>query len=316
MKKTLTSFFLFFTLILSAQNVQNEITKALDHISKQYYNPLVLTLGSFHYDYTESQSLFSRYLESLFEQTIGNMENISLFHRGAVRNMDPEFREVYGDIFELGSTNSILFGRFFEGNFSVRVELNVVSLENGSQIGSAQFHVPKNTIPSHLSISPVEMQEVEKKKDDFRISPDSSTTPISLEITTDRGLNPAYFDGEELQIRFFSNQDVYIKIFHISVHNEVTKIFPNPFHQHAKIPGNTLLQIPGSDYPFKFRLHEPFGREYIKVLASTEPFPENELALESLGNNPAEVFFNALGPEQINGNLAEKLIYYTISPKE
>jgi len=59
-------------------------------------------------------------------------------------------------------------------------------------------------------------------------------------------------------------------------------------------------------------LDEPYGTEFIKVMASTSQFADIEESFKDLGQASKERLTRGLTVEQRQGDLAEKLIRYTI----
>ena len=89
-------------------------------------------------------------------------------------------------------------------------------------------------------------------------------------------------------------------------------IFPNTFHKNNKIEKDKIYTIPDDSYGFTFVLGEPFGTEFIKIIASTTQFKDIETAFESLGEGSSDMIDKGLTIEQREGKLAEVLFSYTI----
>jgi hypothetical protein len=320
-KRVLAAFLLLISPLAFGDDVKAQIAEKLESISKNYPRELVMTFGTISYAYTDTQSSFSRFLEDLIEDVAQNLSNVEIFQRDAVKNMDPAFREIYGEIFDFGTTNSFLYGQFFDESDGIRFTFEVSSLETGAQIGRGEVRIKWEEIPPSVNHQPERLEELEDVLTNLQIIelPEVEVTqPASSDLTvmatTNRGANPVYYDGEEMVLRLHANQNCYIKIYHIGVNGEMTLIYPNPFDQSATLEGGKLLEIPSVTYPFRFILHEPFGREYIKVLASTSPFPDfGEPQLEPLGNNSRDIIMAGLGEAQLNGDLVESMVSYTIN---
>jgi hypothetical protein len=328
-KRVLAAVLLFLGATAFAEDPKEDIAESLQSISKNYPRDLIMTFGTISYAYTESQSTFSRFLEDLIEDVAQNLSNVEIFQRDAVKNMDPAFREIYGDIFDMGTTNSFLYGQFFDETDGIRFSYEVSSLETGTQIGRGEVKIKWESIPPSVNHKPERLEEVEDVLTNLQIvelpqvesnqGATSSTRffkddELRLMATTNRGANPVYFDGEIMTVQLHANVNCYIKVYHIDIEGNTTLIYPNPIESSTKLPGGKLLQIPSANYPFKFRLHAPFGREYIKVLASTVPFPEiNEQQLTPLGTNTREIIMAGLGEAQLNGDLVESVISYSIN---
>jgi hypothetical protein len=317
----LSAFLLLLSAMAFGDEAKKDIQEKLENISKNYPRELIMTFGTISYAYTDSQSTFSRFLEDLIEEVAQNMSSVQIFQRDAVKNMDPEFREIYGDIFDMGTTNSFLYGQFFDETDGIRFSFEVSSLETGSQIGRGEVKIKWEEIPPSVNHQPERLEEVEDVLTNLQIVelPEIEVTqPASSQLTvmatTNRGTNPVYYDGEELVLRLHANKNCYLKIYHIAVNGDTTLIYPNPFDPSATLPGGKLLEVPSYQYPFRFVLHEPFGREYLKVLASTSPFPDlGEKQLEVLGKDSRQIIMAGLGEAQLNGDLVESMISYSIN---
>ena len=96
-----------------------------------------------------------------------------------------------------------------------------------------------------------------------------------------------------------------------------TLIYPNRFDRGRMIKAGGIVRIPGTGYNFSFRLHAPFGTEFIKVVASTTPFALNEDSLTTLGANAAYVISQgaATAAGSSLAEVAESLASYHIGPR-
>jgi len=76
------------------------------------------------------------------------------------------------------------------------------------------------------------------------------------------------------------------------------------------------VKVPGAGWPFKFQLHAPFGVEYIKVLASNEPFPDVP-SFQSLGRDPGRILTRGLSVRSAStAQDAEAEVSYSIVPRQ
>ncbi len=103
---------------------------------------------------------------------------------------------------------------------------------------------------------------------------------------------------------------IILKIIDVTGEN-TTQVFPNKYEVNNFLPGGRFLKFPGDQAPFKFRLTEPYGAEYIKVVAGTRQFSNMGVAFQNLG-----MVTRGLMLEKVNRDnqeiMAEAEVSYTI----
>lgn len=107
--------------------------------------------------------------------------------------------------------------------------------------------------------------------------------PIAFQLTSDRGADPAYRIGEEIDLVMRTDRAAWVYCFYAQADGKVLQIFPNPaFWKRASEPrlnGGVVHRVPGdATYPFDLVLAEPTGLEMIKCSAVsrdvTDELPE------------------------------------------
>ncbi len=115
---------------------------------------------------------------------------------------------------------------------------------------------------------------------------------IKVSLTMDK---PAYYQNEYMNIELMVDSDAWVELYYYGVDDEVYRLFPNQYAKDNFVRGGQTVRIPG-DMPFKLRVflpedfNEESGNEVIKVVASSQPFSEEE----SL-DNQAEMFSHVDG---------------------
>jgi hypothetical protein len=195
------------------------------------------------------------------------------------------------------------------------------------KIDKEEIELPKRSIPSSISYQPGNFDdaaEIQEEIETLIEEPGESSTTgespaaqtdkkeFAIHATTNRGSGAVYRDGEEMVIRFFSNTDAYVKVYHIDVYGNTSLIFPNRFQSNNFIKGGEMQEIPREEDPFRFQLHEPFGTEFIKVVASSKQFRDIEDDFENLGGASRSLLSRGLSVTGTAAATAEVLINYTI----
>ena len=96
--------------------------------------------------------------------------------------------------------------------------------------------------------------------------------PIAFQLTSDRGADPVYWIGEEIDLIMRTDREAWVYCFYAQADGKVLQNFPNPaFWKRASEPRldpGKEHRVPGdSTYPFDLVLAEPTGLEMIKCFA-------------------------------------------------
>jgi len=312
-------FFSFFMLLLSvnafSQSPQ-ELARALDTLVPTLMQNQSVAFGSLTYGDTELGSSFSRHLEERLSLAIPRSTKLRLIQRGAIRNMDPSFREVYAEHFESQTPDALLSGTFVPEGRTIMVKLQLVSLFTAELLGAVEIPFALNTIPPGLTVAPPNLQSAQRLQTELETVVSRPAGNLTLNVTTTRGDGAVFMDGEEMELLVMASQDAFVNIYHIGIDGEIQLIFPNLFQTTARVRAGELVKIPGAGWPFTFELHAPFGVEHIKVLASTEPFPDVP-SFHSLGRDPGRILTRGLSVRRASTTQdAEAEVSYSIVPRQ
>jgi hypothetical protein len=321
MKKiTVFLIFLFFIFPLFADTIDYKILTALDRIENKVSGNLVTGICNIVYSDEELGSEFG----GLFRQklkvavqasdkfSLSETENLDLIkeqwdfqHSGFV-DEDQAVR-----IGELDAIQALFMGKYYDNGTNVSVYLDLVDVENGSVLSSEQIEIAKGDIS--VSIYPDNYDSVQNIIDEISQVSGSSQDDSLVNVWIERGNGAVYENGENLVINFFSKYGCFVKVYHIDVNGQAQLIFPNQYYNNNFITADTVYSIPDKNYPFKFSLGEPFGTEFIKVMASNVQFDDIEQSFSSLGTVTRGMLERGLKLEQ-NEEMSEVLLNYTIVP--
>ena len=182
--------------------------------------------------------------------------------------------------------------------------------ETGTILASDEMVISKSNIS--VSILPDNYNDALYIIDELSNISSASSENLIIKAWIERGNGATYVDGEDLIINFFSGTDCYIKVYHIDVNGQVQLIFPNIYYSDNFIKEGTIYRIPDTQYPFKFNLEQPYGTEFIKVMASTVQFADIEESFTDIGKATRGLLERGLTVEQREGQITEILLNYTI----
>lgn len=152
--------------------------------------------------------------------------------------------------------------------------------------GSAGFGQEPSAAASLLMVNlgkPSEPQTIQQKNPSFLVRAD-----------VNHGTR-VYREGDTLSISVACEIDAYIYVLYKQADNQIFLIFPNSTQSNNRVRARQAVQLPGPDDVFTWVVGPPFGKEYVKVIASREP-------LENL-SDPAmrQKFFNQVNTSAIKG---------------
>jgi len=117
----------------------------------------------------------------------------------------------------------------------------------------------------------------------------ASSSAFKLRISTDRGANGAYVEGDPLTIFIETERDAYVRIYHVAWKDRrFTMVFPNKHERNNFIRSGAVRRIPEEADSFVFEVSKPYGVDAIVAIAQTEPF-EDDAYVESHLDGQAEV---------------------------
>jgi uncharacterized protein DUF4384 len=291
-----------------------EICPILDSMADNYYQPaLTVAFGTFTYGYTGLGSSYSLYLEDLLSKAMAESNDMSLVVRSVVQNMDPEFRELYTEFFETASVDALLYGRFWEDDGNVRVDLELTSLTIGELIGRTSLYLSSADTPAGVAVLPPGLTQAAELQTEMVNLLSINSGNLVVKATTSRGDGAVYTDGENLTLHVFVSEDAYLKIYHVGVAGVMQLMFPNQYHPQNRVEGGSFTRIPGGGDQFELLLGPPYGVEYIKVIASTVQFDDMEQSFSDLGNATRGLLTRGLSVTTTKDREgAETLVQYSI----
>lgn len=296
------------------------ISDALDRMATSHYQPEVrAAFGAFTYGYTGLGSSFSRFVEEALTRAITGSKRVKLFARRAVQAMDASYRELYREYFQTAEADALLYGRFSvaEGGSGAgaKLHLEMASLSTGELLGAEDLLIPAAAVPSGISLTPPGLAQAQNLRSSLTDVLAAAGGNLVVQVVSDRGENPVYRIGENLQLHVFLNHDAYLKVYHVDVTGKTQLIYPNRFHPDNKVVGGGFVQIPQPGDPFQFRLGPPYGTEFIKVVASTRQFSDVEAAFSPLEGTARQAVTRGLVLVAVDAESAETLLAYTVVEK-
>ena len=307
----------------AAESWDAGLPASLDKLAASAWQPTLLTaFGTFTYADTSLPSPFSRFLEDSLKTAITNSSKLKLFNKSVASAMDPAFREAYGDFFKNNSVDALLSGRYYIEGPSVRARLELTGLADGILLGTLDLKLPVAVIPPDVGVAP-SAQASSTASSIGNLNTDSGKSALKVSVSTERGPGAVYREGEKMVILVTVNKSAWIKVYHVDVTGLVHLILPNAWTSSRRIDPGAVVTIPGRDDGFEFEMTPPFGTEFIKVVASTQPFAVDEssgsskddpfaaLGTDARGVMTRGLAVNASGPAEI----AEAMASYVIVRK-
>ncbi len=311
--------------LLCAEQIDTILERAIDRLATEAglpgAEPTVVSMGNFTFADKSMGSSFSRYLEEKLAGVLTDHPRFQLFAREDLEEILAAVELSLNDLFdpetvvETGSLRGIralLGGRYFDEGEAIRVYLTLTDVGSGLVAANSQVVVPKVELPDSVSVLPENYNDALYVIDELSRIQDSDAGDFQIKLWTVRGEGATYRDGEELVIHLFSNRDCYVKIYQVDVEQQMQLIFPNRFFPDNFVRKGRVYKIPDTRYPFRFVLGEPFGTEFVKLIASTLQFGDIEEDFQGLGSSSADVITRGLSIQQREEQIVEALISYTI----
>jgi hypothetical protein len=302
-------------------SIEASLVSALNELRPPGQKPLVISFDTFTYADKMIGSDFSRYLESQLAAAFQKTPQFKLFARHELEKIleaqELNISDLTSDkdipkIGVLENVQGLLSGRFYDAEKNIQVFLDLTDIETGTYYGNTILYLSKKDIPKSISLLPDNYNNALNVLEQLKNINESGDTQLKIMAWCKRGDGGTYVKGEDLVVHFYSNMDCYIKIYHINVDGDLKLIFPNQFHINNEIKKETVYSIPDESYGFSFELTEPFGTEFIKVMASTEQFKDIEESFTSLGSSSSNMLSRGLTLKQKKGKLSEIIFSYTI----
>ena len=115
-------------------------------------------------------------------------------------------------------------------------------------------------------------------------APPADITPAAIEQTQPRffvhaDTDPAsreFYDGEQIKLKIQCEVDAFIYVLYMQADGLTYVVLPNSGSSVNKVPAKQEVRIPGVKDSFRWTVSAPFGKERIKVIASTVRIPALE----------------------------------------
>jgi hypothetical protein len=284
-------------------------------------SPRVVSLGNITYADRNMGSSFSRYFEEKLTAALERDPRFEVFAREDLEEILAAIELSLSDLFDpqtavdtgrLKGIQGLLRGRYFDEGSMVRIYLTLMDVESGLVAAKTEVLIPKTELPDTISILPQNYNDALYVIDELSQIQSADPADFQVKLWTVRGEGATYRDGEELVIHLFSNRDCYVKIYQIDVDRQMQLIFPNRFFPDNFIRNGSVYKIPDTRYPFRFVLSEPYGTEFVKLIASTVQFEDIEEDFQQLGTSSKELVTRGLSIRQREEQIVEAMITYTI----
>jgi hypothetical protein len=281
----------------------------------------VVSLGNFTFADKNMGSSFSRYFEEKLAVVLARHPRFELFAREDLEEILEAIELSLNDLFDpatvvdagsLRGIQALLGGRYFDDGEVVRVYLTLTDVQSGLVAANTQVVIPKVELPDSVSVLPENYDDALYVIEELSRIQESDPADFQVKLWTVRGDGATYRDGEELVIHLFSNRDCYVKIYQIDVEKQMQLIFPNRFFPDNFVRKGRVYKIPDTRYPFRFVLGQPFGTEFVKLVASTLQFQDIEEDFQALGSPTKDVITRGLSIQQREEQIVEAMISYTI----
>jgi hypothetical protein len=300
----------------TSQSWEAGLPASLDKISASAWQPTLLTaFGTFTYGDSGLSSPFSRHLEDALKAAMTKSARLRLFNKSVAAAMDPAFRAIYGDFFKNNAVDALLSGRYYVEGQAVRARLELTGLSDGVLVGTLDLRIPKSELPSGVAVDP-SAGAAATASSIGRLAADSGGGGLRVSVSTERGAGAVYREGEKMVVLVTVNKSAWLKVYHVDAAGEVRLIWPNRFDGGKRVDPGMVVSIPSPGDTFAFNMTPPFGAEFIKVIASTQPFAADEAAFAELGKDPRAVMTRGIsvvasGPAET----AEAMASYVITPR-
>ena len=83
-----------------------------------------------------------------------------------------------------------------------------------------------------------------------------------------------YYEEDTLAVRVMAEVDAYLYVSYKQADGKVFQIFPNSKQRENRVKGKEPVTIGQGDDEFRWQVGAPYGKEFIKVIASKEPLTE------------------------------------------
>jgi hypothetical protein len=234
------------------------IERAVFELSKDINRRMKIAVGRISRDETGTVTDLSEYLKRSISR-----EALRQKSKFLVRADDKGSEDV----------EALIEGTFIPWGGGAEVHLQLVSSAADTLLGASVFRLPGEFLAQGgLSLLPpnVSNDKYEEKMRLLRLY-DDGNNPFVLMVTSDHE-DGIYYDGDYLNLLVYAEEDCYFKVTYIDAENNILTFYPRNSRDRNFIKAGETRRIPDVT---PFRLHKPFGEEYILVAAYKDPFVIN-----------------------------------------
>lgn len=306
---------------LTADRIDTALDAEVVKIAAALPKKTVVSVGNIVYADKEIGSSFSNYIQEKLSTSLQKNAKFEVFRKDKLDEILKEIKFGMTGLVEEGTAvepgklrglQALFSGKFFDEGANVVVYFDLVSVETGTVLTKSTVKISRNDIPASISILPENYNDAIALLKELTQVNNANASQFVVKAWPDRGKGATYKNGEDMVLNVYSNRDCYIKIYHIDAQKQLTLIFPNQWAGNNQIKKNTLYQIPDESYGFVWKMQPPFGTEFFKVVAQTEPFKDIEDSFEPLGDATKGLVTRGIGTQKRESQSAEVMTNYTI----
>jgi hypothetical protein len=98
------------------------------------------------------------------------------------------------------------------------------------------------------------------------------TPSLEVNVWVDRGSGAVYHPGDNIKVYFKTSQDCYLVVYGIDTRGDVNILYPYDETDAPWVEGGKTYRIPDKNDNYDLRIDGPKGTEYIRAVASLDPF--------------------------------------------
>lgn len=276
--------FLFFVVhnVSEAETLEDAFRMAPEKLNAITGQTLKIAIGEIKFEGVVP-SVFGEYLSSELSALLSRLPNYEEISRKDLRRILEEQKlSLSGIIHEssvirmgqLKGVEVIVGADFWEIPGQIKINLSFVSTETGKRFTVCVL-LPRNQIPPAIQIKPENYQAMTKALELWGES-NGQSKDLKIKVWVDSP-NSTYKVGETIVVHFVANKNCYVRLFHTDSQGAIHQLFPNVFGQENHIKANDVNSIPTDAMGFTFEASQPCGADILKIVASTQPFKEEDL---------------------------------------
>lgn len=191
-----------------------------------------------------------------------------------------------------GVGGRVLRGAFRVMRTGVKLTLSVVDSQSGGILAEVQSLLKPSSLAGIAAdaLLPPDHTNARMLAQLLQDTLGEAPAAFGIRVTTDRGENAAYFEGDRLHAFVEVDRDCYLRLYHISWgERALTLIFPNRSELNSFLPAGSRRQIPDDLNGAVFEVAKPYGVDAIVAVASTQPFADDVQVTAHLNGGPSVV---------------------------